>query len=153
MRHLVYAMRFVGRATPTGEVGGVWRTTTTAPSAALHAIVSSEGLQVSREFLPGGVASCGSEVVFTGDATFQEIGEIHFDDAHRLRFTTVGSGYLGPCADPALQLGAVIWRVEEGQGQFAGAIGMIGATILLRDDGQLVVHHLGLLFMPDPLTS
>jgi hypothetical protein len=153
VRHLVYAMRFVGRATPTGEVGGVWRTTTTAPSAALHAIVSSEGLQVSREFLLGGVASCGSEVVFTGDATFQEIGEIHFDDAHRLRFTTVGSGYLGPCADPALQLGAVIWRVEEGKGQFAGASGMIGATILLRDDGQLVVHHLGPLFMPDPLTS
>jgi hypothetical protein len=30
---------------------------------------------------------------------------------------------------------------------------MIGATILLRDDGQLVVHHLGPLFMPDPLTS
>ena len=153
VRHLVYAMRFVGRATPTGEVGGVWRTSTTAPSAALHAIVGRDGLQVSREFLPGGVASSGSEVVFTGDATFQEIGEIHFDDAHRLRFTTMGSGYLGPCADPALRQGAVIWRVEEGKGQFAGASGMIGATILLSDDGQLVVHHLGLLFMPEPRTS
>jgi hypothetical protein len=153
VRHLVYAMRFVGRATPTGEVGGVWRTSTSAPSAALHAIVGRDGLQVSREFLTGGVASCGSEVVFTGDATFQEIGEIHFDDAHRLRFTTMGSGYLGPCADPALQQGAVIWRVEEGKGQFAGASGMIGATILLRDDGQLIVHHLGLLFMPESRSS
>jgi hypothetical protein len=153
VRHLVYAMRFVGRATPTGEVGGVWRTSTSAPSAALHAIVGRDGLQVSREFLTGGVASCGSEVVFTGDATFQEIGEIHFDDAHRLRFTTMGSGYLGPCADPALLQGAVIWRVEEGKGQFAGASGMIGATILLRDDGQLIVHHLGLLFMPESRSS
>jgi hypothetical protein len=153
VRHLVYAMRFVGRATPTGEVGGVWRTSTSAPSAALHAIVGRDGLRVSREFLTGGVASCGSEVVFTGDATFQEIGEIHFDDAHRLRFTTMGSGYLGPCADPALQQGAVIWRVEEGKGQFAGASGMIGATILLRDDGQLIVHHLGLLFMPESRSS
>jgi hypothetical protein len=149
VRHLVYALRFLGHVTPTGEVDGVLHTATTALSAALRAVVDDEGLQVSREVLPGGVASCVSEVVFTGDTTFLEIGEIHFAEAHQFCFATVGSGYLGPSADPGLQQGAVIWRVEEGKGQFAGASGMIGATILLHDDGQLVVHHLGLLFLPE----
>ncbi len=99
--------------------------------------------------LPGGEATFTSEVTVTAAETFLEIGAMTFGDGHRLRVTTVGSGYLGPSADPALRQGAVIWRVEEGEGQFAGASGLICANVLLRDNGQLVAHHLGLIFVPD----
>ncbi len=148
MRHLMYAMRFVGRATPMGEVGGMVRTTTIAPSAALHATVGREGLQVTQDSLPGSAATCASEVVFTGNTTFLESGEIHFGDAHRLRFSSLGSGCLSPSADPMLQQGAVIWRIESGHGQFAGASGLICVNLLLGHDGQMVAHHLGVLLMP-----
>jgi hypothetical protein len=149
VRHLEYAMRFVGSATPTGEVGGVLHTATTAPSAALHAVVGDDGLRVTRVVLPGGVARCVTVVVFTGNETFLESGEVRFGDAHRLRFSTMGSGYLGPSANLAFREGAVIWRIEAGEGQFTGASGMIGATILLHEDGRLVVHHLGLVVLPE----
>ena len=80
----------------------------------------------------------------------ETLGVMTFGDGHRLRLTTVGGGYLGSSADPALQQGAVIWRVEEGEGQFAGASGLICANVLLHDNGQIVAHHLGLIFVPEP---
>ena len=150
MRQVLYAMRFVGRATPSGAVGAAWRITTSAPSAALGAIVGPDGLRGTLTPLPGGEATFASEVTATAAETFLEVGALTIGDGHRLRVTTVGSGYLGPSADPALRQGAVIWRVEEGEGQFAGASGLICANVLLRDDGQVVAHHLGLIFLPEP---
>ncbi len=150
MRQVLYAMRFVGRATPIGEVGAALRITSMAPSAALSAIVGPDGLRGTISPLPGGEATFTSEVIVTAAETFLEIGAITFGAENRLRLTTVGSGYLGSSADPALQQGAVIWRVEEGAGQFAGASGLICANVLLRDDGQIVAHHLGLIFVPEP---
>jgi hypothetical protein len=149
IRQVLYAMRFVGHATPIGEVGAAWRITTMAPSAALSAIVGPDGLQGTISPLPGGEATFTSEMTATAAETFLEIGAMTFGEGHRLRLTTVGSGYLGPSADPALQQGAVIWRVEEGEGQFAGASGLICANVLLRDNGQIVAHHLGLIFVPE----
>lgn len=149
MRQVLYAMRFAGRAMPIGEVGAALRITSIAPSAALSAIVGPDGLQGTISPLPGGEATFTSEVTVTAAETFLEFGAITFGDGHRLRLTTVGSGYLGASADPALQQGAVIWRVEEGEGQFAGASGLICANVLFRDDGQIVAHHLGLIFVPE----
>jgi len=143
-------MRFVGRATPVGEVGAALRITTMAPSAALGAVVGPDGLHGTISPLPGGEATFVSEVTVTAAETFLEIGAMTFGEGHRLRVTTVGSGYLAPSADPALQQGAVIWRVEAGEGQFAGASGLICANMLLRDNGQIVAHHLGLIFVPEP---
>src|SRR5215216_1237989 len=116
MRQVLYAMRFVGRAMPIGDVGAAWRITTIAPSAALSAIVGPDGLQGTLTPLPGGEATFASELTLTAAETFLEIGKMTFGDGHRLRLTTVGSGYLASSADPALQQGAVIWRVDAGEG-------------------------------------
>jgi hypothetical protein len=149
LRQVLYAMRFVGRATPIGKVGAALRIASIAPSAALGAIVGPEGLQDTISPLPGGEATFSSEVTLTAAETFLEIGAIAFGEGHRLHVATVGSGYLGSSADPTLQQGAVIWRVEAGEGQFAGASGLICANVLLRDNGQIVAHHLGLIFVPE----
>ena len=121
-----------------------------APSAALSAIVGPDGLQGAIGPLPGGEATFTSEVTITAAETFLEISAMTFGEGHRLRLTTVGSGYLGSSADPALQLGAVIWRVEGGEGQFAGASGLICANVRLRDNGQVVAHQLELILVPEP---
>jgi len=149
VRQVLYAMRFVGRATPVGEIGAALQITAIAPSSALSAIVGPGGLQGTFDLVPGGEATFTSQLTVTAAETFLEIGAVTFGDGHRLHLTTVGSGYLGASADPALQQGAVIWRIEEGEGQFAGASGLICANVLLPDNGQIVAHHLGLILMPE----
>ena len=148
MRQLVYAMRFTGRATPASPDGTVLKAATTAPSATVTSIVGSTGLAGTLEPAAGGTATFASEVTFTGATSFQDVGTIAFGNGHLLRFSTVGSGYLGPSPDPALKHGTVSWRVEGGEGQFAGASGLITSNVVVGEDLAVTDHHLGVLFLP-----
>jgi hypothetical protein len=63
-------------------------------------------------------------VTFTGETSFHEEGTISFgSNGHRLRFHTVGEGYLGASADPPQKQGAVTWAVEQGEGSFGARRG------------------------------
>ena len=101
MRELIYAMRFTGQAAPAYVNGTVLRAETTAPSLALTATVDEQGLTGWLCPVAGGEASFTSEVTFTSETAFQKSGTIAFGGGHRLRFSTVGSGYLDASADPA----------------------------------------------------
>jgi len=59
----------------------------------------------------------------------------------------VGEGYLGPSAEPKLSHGSVIWRIEEGEGQFAGASGLITSNFLVSDAGAVTDNHFGVIFL------
>ena len=146
MRQLVYAMRFVGRATPAGPDGAVLRVAMSAPGATLTSVVGPDGLAGTLGPAAGAEAAFASEVTLTGETSFQEVGTIAFGGDHRVRFSTVGSGYLGAGPDPAVRHGAVVWRVEGGEGQFAGARGLITAHVVLGEDLAVVGHHLGVIF-------
>lgn len=147
MRRLIYAMQFTGRATLVGEVGGILRALATAPSSVFTTTIDAAGVNGALEPLPGLEATFESEVVFTSETGFLETGAITFGSDHRLHFTTVGSGYLGPSFDPSLRHGSVMWRVEGGAGQFAGASGLITSNFFLGDAGEVTDHHLGVLFV------
>jgi hypothetical protein len=148
MPELVYAMRFTGHATPAGSAGDVLNAATTAPSSTLSATVGPEGLAAALTRAEGGEATFVSEVTFTGATSFQEVGTIAFGDGHRLRFSTVGSGYLDASANPRRKHGTVTWRVDGGEGQFAGASGLITSNFFLDDDLEITDHHCGVLFLP-----
>jgi hypothetical protein len=148
MRQLVYALRFMGRATPAGPDGGVLAVAATAPSAALVAVVGPGGLAGRIETVEGGEAGLAAELTLTGATSVQQVGTIAFGAGHRLCFSTVGSGYLGPGPDPARRHGAVTWRVEGGEGQFAGARGLITSNVIIGEDLAVIDHHLGVLFLP-----
>lgn len=148
MRHLIYALRFTGRAEPVGSVGGALTAATGAASSRLTTTVGADGLTGTLESVPGGEATFESEVTFTGETSFQEVGTIGFGDGHRLRFSTVGSGYLAPSADPTHQQGAVTWRVEGGEGQFAGSSGLITSNFFVDDALGIVDHHFGVIVLP-----
>src|SRR5688572_7598450 len=105
MRHLIYAMRFSGLVEPMGSVGSVLKAAASAPSSRLTTTVGIDGLTGTFERVPGKAASFESEVIFTGDTSFQEVGTIWFGDGHRLRFASVGSGFLAPSADPVRKHG------------------------------------------------
>lgn len=148
MQQVIYAMRFVGQAEPVGEAGNVLRARTRAPSSTLIAKVDDAGVTGGHAGIPGAEATFDSEVAFTGETSFLETGVITFGDANTLRFSTVGSGYLGPSADPARKHGAVSWRVDGGTGQFAGATGLITSNFFVDDQLGVVDHHFGVLLVP-----
>ena len=148
MRQLVYALRFTGHATPAGPDGGVLAVAATAPGATLTATVGPAGLDGRIVPVAGGEARLASELTLTGATSFQEVGTMAFGGGHRLRFAAVGSGYLGPGPDPARRHGAAAWRVEGGEGQFAGASGLITSNFFVGADLAVTDHHLGVLFLP-----
>jgi len=148
MQELVYAMRFTGWAQAAGENGDVLTTTTTAPSSILTCTVGTGGLSGVFELAAGGEVTFASEVTFTGASGFQEVGEATFGDGNVLRFSTVGSGYLSRSADPVRKHGAVVWRVDDGEGQLAGASGLITSNFFVGDDLQIIDRQLGVILLP-----
>jgi hypothetical protein len=148
MPQLMYALRFTGQATPVGTGGHVLRAYTSTPGAAITVRITAEGLASTCDALPGGEAHFRSEVTFTADTDFLETGTITFGAGNALHFSTVGRGYLGPSADPARKHGTVMWRVDGGEGQFAGATGLITSNFFVDDQLGVVDHHFGVLLVP-----
>src|SRR5215217_571930 len=105
MRQLIYALRFTGHATSVGTAGNVLKAATTAPGTVLTSKVGPDGLLGTLQPVDGTEATFASDITFTSDIAFQETGTIVFGDGHRLQFSTVGSGYLGPSAEPARRHG------------------------------------------------
>src|SRR5271155_5181246 len=148
MKQVIYAMQFKGSAAPKAGVSGVIRASTSASSCILSSHVGPTGLTGTLQLLAGGTASFESEVTLTGETSFTEAGTIRFGDSnHSLRFSTVGQGFLGKSADAALQHGSVMWRVESGEGQFAGASGLITSNFTLSGAGEVIDNHFGLIFV------
>jgi hypothetical protein len=148
MRELIYALRFTGQATPAGSAGNVLKAATTAPSSTLSSTIGPAGLAGAHAPAAGGEATFASEVTFTGETSFQEVGTIAFGNGHRLHFSTVGTGYLTASADPARKHGTVMWRVDGGDGQFAGASGLITSNFFVGTNLAITDHHFGVLFLP-----
>ena len=147
MREVLYAMRFTGQAEPVGEVGNVLRAATSAPSSSLTSTVGPDGLTGRLMPATGEEATFESEVTFTGETSFQEVGTIGFGEGHVLHFSTVGSGYLAASEDLDRKQGTVMWRVERGEGQFAEASGLITSNFFVDEELKVVDHHFGVLLL------
>jgi hypothetical protein len=147
-QQILYTMQFKGRAVPANEAGTILKATTTASSCTITTVVGANGVSGSLRPASGGQASFESQVTFTGETTFQEEGSITFGDPpHRLYFSTVGQGYIGSSADPHLKHGSVMWKVERGEGQFAGATGLITSNFFVSSTGEVTDNHFGVLFV------
>ena len=148
MRQLIYSMQFTGQATPVEGSPNVLKAATSAPSCTLTTTVGRDGVSGSLQPAAGERAAFESEVTLAADGTFQESGTITFGaGGHRLRFSTLGQGHLGPSPDPKLSQGAVIWKVEGGEGQFVGARGLITSNFFVGDAGEVTDNHFGVLFV------
>ena len=148
MREVIYAMRFTGQAEPVGDVGNVLKATTSAPSSTLSSTVGADGLTGTLAPAAGDAATFTSEVTFTGETSFLETGTIGFGEGNQVRFSTVGSGYLAPSADSTRKQGTVMWKIEEGTGQFAGASGLITSNFFVDEALGVVDHHFGVVLLP-----
>src|SRR5438105_2945867 len=125
MPQLIYVLQFKGNAAPVEGQEGVMRAATHAAAAQITTTIGPDGVSGSIAALGGPGADFESEVTFTGETSFLESGTIRFGEHSSLRFSTVGSGYLAPSPEAGTLAGAVIWRIESGEGQLAGATGLI----------------------------
>jgi len=148
MRQVLYAMRFSGQAEVASADGKVLKAATSAPSSTLTSEVGSDGLHSTLNPAAGADATFTSDVTFTGETTFLEVGTITFGAGNSLRFSTVGSRYLAPSADPTRKHGTVMWRVDQGEGQFVGASGLITSNFFVDEHLGVVDHHFGVLLLP-----
>ena len=149
MKQIVYSMRFSGQVVPSEGSSTVLKAATEARSCTITSRAGPDGVSGSIEPAAGGTATFVSEVMFNGDAAFQERGSITFgENGHRLHFSTVGQGYLGASADPTLKHGTVMWQVDSGEGQLEGASGLITSNFTVGEAGEVVDHHFGLIFVP-----
>jgi hypothetical protein len=146
MKQVIYAMQFTGKAGP-GPSANVMKAATSSPSTTVTTVVGAEGVQGKIEPAAGGKAEFESEVTITGDTSFVEKGSIRFGDRNRLHFSSIEHGYLGDSPDPKLKSGAVMWRVDGGEGQFAGASGYITSNFTLSDTGEVIDNHFGVIFV------
>jgi hypothetical protein len=159
MSQMIYAMQFNGEVRPLGTSPNVMKATTTATSCRFVTVVGPHGLQATLEPTAGKPTTFESEVTLlggfessdvtsAGEGGFKETGTITFGEGgHRLRFSTIGQGYIGPSPEPNLRQGAVMWRVEGGEGQFEGAQGLITSNFTISDAGEVTDHHMGVIFM------
>ena len=149
MHQLMYIMQFKGYAAPVGASPHVLQVIMIASSCTITTAVGAEGVHGTLLPTGGSKAAFESEVTFTGETVFQESGSITFGEGgHRLFFSTVGQGSLGPSATPGLKQGAVTWHVDRGEGQLAGASGLITSNVCVSATGEVTDYHCGVLWVP-----
>ncbi len=146
MRQVLYAMQFKGTGGPTEEPN-VLKAATSSPSTQVTSTVGGSG--VSSQIAPasGEHAQFTSEVRLTGGTSFTETGTISFSQGNSLTFSTIGEGYLAPSPEDGLNHGSVMWRVDSGEGQFAGASGIITSNFTFSAQGEVTDHHFGLIWV------
>jgi hypothetical protein len=148
MRQIIYVLQFIGQAAPEEGSATVLKATTTAPSSSVTTVIGPDGVRGALQRVAGEQATFESRVTFSSESAFQESGTISFGQhGQRLHFSTVGQGHLGASPDPGLKHGMVMWRVEGGEGQFAGAHSLITSNFLVGEAGEVTDNHFGVIFV------
>lgn len=146
MQQLVYAMHFKGQA--SGDSTQTMRVQSSGVSSSITTVVNAGGITGGFDPAAGSNVSFESEVTLTGDGTFNEQGIIRFGEGnHLLRFVTVGEGWMGPSPNPPVKQGTVTWKVDGGEGQFAGADGVITSNFTVTDTGGVDDYHMGVIYL------
>ena len=148
MKELVFALEFKGSAAPIPGSDKRLQAKTSATSQTLRSILKADGIQASIESAGAGSASFESEVEMVGEGTFVESGTIHYGEAGKVSFRTVGRGTLGPSPIAEVQRGAVMWEVTGGDGRFAGAQGLITSNFTVGAKGEVVDDQFARLYVP-----
>ncbi len=147
MPELTYSLQFKGAAAPKEGNPAVLNVRATAPGRAVRCLVGATGLTSSSEPAGGDEAVFESEVSMTGPGTFDETGRITFGSGNVLRFSNVAPGHVAPAAESGINAGAVIWKIDGGEGQFAGASGLITSNFFFGATGEVTDNQTGVIFL------
>src|SRR5216684_8295904 len=139
MKKIIYVLQFRGRASSEGDI-------LTASSCTFTTKLGPDGVNGSFAESDDDIATFESRVTRTGERSFVESGTICFGKScHKLRFSTLGQGYLERSVQPELKHGSVIFRVDGGEGEFANATGMITSNFTESGTGAVVDNQLAVI--------
>lgn len=147
MRQIGYAMQFKGSAGPKRGKENELTAKSGSATSGLANSLGARGPRLSIKDGPREKASFKSSVQVLEDGAFTETGTIDFGKAGKLRFSTIGTGWMGPSAEEGLVHGAVTWRVDSGSGPLRRATGIITSNFTVSGDGDVVDHQWGVLFV------
>ncbi len=148
MRELVFALEFRGRGGPVPGSTTKRRARTTAPSQTWRTILGPGEVRAAVEPVAGESAVLESRVERFPDGTFVEDGTITYGTAGSVSFDTVGRGHVGPAPVAGWSHGVVMWRITGGEGQLAGAQGLITSNFTVSPDGEVTDDHFTRLYLP-----
>jgi len=148
MRKLFYTMEVKGRTSRPADPSEPLRTTGSATSCVLSTVISPEGITTEIKHSAGEVAFFESELRLVSPHEYEETGEIALGD-HLLKFSTAGNGHISSGVDHDMIAGAATWKVEGGEGQFAGARGFITSNFTITSAGDRCDLHCGMIFLPE----
>jgi len=144
LQPIVYSLQFRGRMTSLSS--RVLEQRARAPSQVLTTTVDANGLAGRVQPGEGEEALLVSRLVLAHDGSFDQNGTIEFAPGHALAFRSIGAARLGRSPDPQLRIGAAVWDIEGGEGQFRGAHGRITSNFVVSDSDELTDNHFGLIF-------
>lgn len=138
MEPLVLTMRFAGQATP--PVGEPPELDVRSKTESV-AVEGGEGAGIDA-------VSYATHVTFTSETTFAESGRVDVgSNGDALLISTVGEGYIGPSADPSILHGAVVWRIDGGEGTLQDASGLVTSNFQLRPEtGDVTEYQVAVIF-------
>lgn len=137
MKQLTYAAQFKGGAAPVDE----------SNPGVLKVNAKSDGSPLSI----GGkteATTFESTVRMTSEAAFDEDGKIGFGGGNAIRFSTVNAGSVAPSGIEGVTAGAVIWKIDGGEGELAGATGYITSNFFFNMEGEVTDNQVGVIFLP-----
>jgi hypothetical protein len=148
MEPIIFCLHFRGQASRGTDKRNLFRITASAPSCNLATELSDAGVHSRVSVLPGDMAFADSELELTGSESFSGRASISFGDGpHALELRAAAQGHFESTPKQGEMSGAVTWRVEGGEGQFAGAKGFVTSVLTLHEDGQFSEFQTGLLYL------
>lgn len=137
MREIRYQLLFEGKVSPEDEMGSVMRVETRA----------NFGAGVDPLFSTGAPQAVLTARVQPDDfGGFTENGEIVFGGG-TLVYVSEGEGRIGDSADPIVQQGHIVRRIESGTGAFEGASGVIVSAFTVREDAMMRDSQSAVIFI------
>jgi hypothetical protein len=145
MKRVIYAVQFKGSAEPKDGAADLLVVTAAASGANVRTQVFPDGFDGKVEPESGDQAKFASTVKMLSESNFDEAGSISFGPGHSLRFVTAGQGHVAPTGEEGVSGGAVVWKVDGGEGRFAGATGYITSNFWFNAAGEVTDNQFGVI--------
>lgn len=148
---IVFRLQFTGASVPMPESPNLLRAALEAASVRMTTEIGPAGIDARLERLAGQTARLSSVATLIGEREFIENGTITYGKGGTsLSFTTHQTGCIHHGPDGRLLIGAIIWRITAGTGQFAGATGYITANFFYDpQSGQVTDNQTIAVYLPE----
>ena len=147
MKQIGYVMQFKGSGRPKRGSKTELAARSGSATSSLSNSFGARGPRFSIKDGPQEKASFKSNVHVLENGEFTEDGTIDFGTAGKLRFSTIGTGWMGPSAEDGLLHGAIMWKVDGGSGPLRRATGIITSNFTFSEAGDVVDNQWGVLFV------